>query len=342
MKKLIATFMNDAKLSLRGLYFYIEAGMALIFIVVMLFVVPEQFENTQKMYLVDESPGQIIQSSLSLDDDMVELFGSREQLVTALENDRTAIGIVLSMADEKIVYEFVLQGFESDKMIATMKASIENNFRAQVLVEERAIGRVTLEAHSEKLTNREHILPIYLTLNVAMMGLFIIASYIFLDKDEGVIRAYAVTPVKIGQYLMSKVMVMLTTGVVTSLPVVIALGGSGVHYSLFVVSILGFSFFGSSLGLLISSFFNTMMKAMGALYVAIMAMMLPAIAYFVPAFNPGWIKWMPSYRMMFTFREILLRGGDTQYIWTSVGIFTALGAVLFVAATQRFKKTLTV
>ena len=36
------------------------------------------------------------------------------------------------------------------------------------------------------------------------MGFFIIAAYIFLDKKEGVIKAYAVTPSPVWKYLLSK------------------------------------------------------------------------------------------------------------------------------------------
>lgn len=50
MQKLWTTFIKDIKLSYKGIYFYMEIGMAVVFILVMLFAVPENFDRTQTFY----------------------------------------------------------------------------------------------------------------------------------------------------------------------------------------------------------------------------------------------------------------------------------------------------
>jgi ABC-type multidrug transport system permease subunit len=340
MKKLLATFLNDAKLSFRGLYFYIELGMALIFILVMLFVVPENFENSQRIFLVDETPDQNLSRVLSNSE--VEIFKERGDLEKALEEDRSGVGLVLSMEKDILIYDFVLQGYESERMIQTITASFEAQLRRLSAGDFEGPSIEYLKEKTQALSNRTQVLPVYLAMNIGLMGLFIIAAYIFLDKEEGVIKAYAVAPVSIFKYLLSKTMVMMMTGLATSIPIVLLLHGLDVNYLYLILAIISFSFFGSALGLLVSSFFDTMMKAMGVLYLVIMLMLIPTLSYFMPSFNPVWMKFLPSYHMLFTFRDLLVNQGETFYILMSILSLFGLGVVALYLATLKFKQSLTV
>lgn len=199
-----------------------------------------------------------------------------------------------------------------------------------------------LESAPVRLSDRANVLPIYLVLNVAFMGLFIIAAYVFLDKEEGVIKAFAVTPVKVWHYLVSKIMIMALMGIVVSTIVVVALVGFEVNFALLILTILVYNVFGSVLGLLITSFFDSMTKAMGALFFSIFVLMFGGFSYFLPSFSPIWIRFLPSYPMIFSFRELLMENGNIGYLVQNLLIFTALSAVLFVYTNFRFKKTLTV
>jgi hypothetical protein len=351
MKKLITTIAKDIKLSFNGLYFYIEFGLALIFILIMLFVVPENFQSGQSYQLileVDEPlktqlTKQLMDNNTSdTDENTVYIHTTKESLQNAMEKNRNTVGLIVRSEANKVKYELVLQGYESDTMKALMKTIIEGEVLAKVPGFESAVTTRVLEPNAIKLSDRANILPIYLTMNVALMGLFIIAAYIFLDKDEGVIKAFAVTPVRIWQYLASKIVIMAFMGVATSLLVCFAVVGFSINYGRLILLVLAFNFFGSALGLLISSYFDAMTKAMGALYMVIMVLMFASIAYLMPSFNPIWIKWFPSYPMLFSFRALLLPEGNVSYIYQNIGVFFILSAVLFAFANWRFKKTLTV
>lgn len=344
MRKLWMTFLKDAKLSFNGLYFYMEIGMALIFIAVLLFVIPENFESSQRFYVAMELEGtdtDAVQRLMGSSDD-VTVLENRSEIESAMKKDRSSVGAVIRKNENKFVYEMILQGYENESMKNLIKAGIEGEVLSQIPGFSSEITVRTLEMNSEKLSDRVNLIPIYLTMNVGMMGLFIIAAYIFLDKEEGVIKAYAVAPVDVWQYLASKMMIMLMMGLITSFVTVLAIVGFSINYLYLLGLIVAFNTFGSALGLLISSFFNTMVKAMGAMYVFIMMMMLPTISYLMPSFNPVWIKVLPSYPMMFSLRELLFENGDQSYIVMQIGIYLLLGLLLFIAANHRFKKTLTV
>jgi len=354
MRKLFLTFMKDMKLSFKSLYIYIEIGMAFIMIAVMLFVVPENFSRTQDIYIYLESSEilSVIQNfSYQNTDNLsqnasesivnIHLMASRKSYDEKLSENKKAIGVIASVDEGEVIdLTFSLQGFEGEAFRGLIQAAIESALfpidSTNVTVE-----KITLQNNPQKMSDRVAVMPVYLTMNVAFMGLFIIAAYIFLDKDEGVIRAYAVAPVSIWQYLSSKVLVMLLMGIVTSLMVTLAIVGLNVNYLAFVALVISLNFFGSALGLLVASYFDTMMKAMGALYITIMVMALGMVGYYLPSFNPIWIRILPSYTMLFSFRELFLKGGNSAFVYKNALIFFVLGMMIMFWSVQRFKKTLT-
>ena len=77
------------------------------------------------------------------------------------------------------------------------------------------------------------------------------------------------------------------------------------------------------------------------MYVVMLTLMIPAFSYYIPSFDPLWIRVFPTYPMLQSFKEILLNG-DAGYVLTYSLAFLAGGLVLFVLADNRFRKTLTV
>jgi len=100
-------------------------------------------------------------------------------------------------------------------------------------------------------------------------------------------------------------------------------------------------FFASSLGLLVSSFYKNIMQAFGAIYIIMIAMLLPNIAYFIPSWEPVWIKVIPTYPLIQGFKECIVRNGDTSYVLIASLGFLVSGLFIFIIANKRFKKTLT-
>lgn len=345
MKKLLTTFIKDVKLSYQGIYFYMEIGLALIFVLVMLFAVPENFDRSQTFYvyveiesLQEELAGKIFEGDAL----HMELFDSRDALEEALADDRSAVGAHFYLDNNKPVIDLVLQGHESDSMKALLKSTLEGELLSKLPNYEDKTTLTVLDSNSDRLSDRVNILPIYLVMNVAFMGLFIIASYVFLDKEEGVIKAFAVAPVKVWHYLLSKILIMALMGLVVSTLVVLSLVGFSINYALLLFTILVYNVFGSVLGLLITSFFDSMAKAMGALFFSIFLLMFGSFSYFMPSFSPIWIRLLPSYPMIFSFRELLLKNGDMNYLFLNLAIFSFLSILLFIYTNHRFKKTLTV
>lgn len=343
--KLAITFLKDLKLSFRTFYIYIEILMAVIFVAILLFVVPENFQGENKIFAsIDLEPAMKEQLISAMGSEMtsITLLESETAVRGALEDNRDSSGLVISLTGGKLNYEFVLQGYESEKAIKLMEKGFTAALASEMPQYRSVTTVTTLDSSVEKLPDRINLLPLFLVMNSSFIGMYIISSYIFLDKEEGTIKAIAVTPATVAHYLQSKMGIMLLTGLITGLITVLAVAGFKVHIIHFLVFLIICNAFGSALGLLISSFYDTMIKAFGTLYVVIIIFGLTAVSYFTPSFSPIYIRLLPSYPMLYAFRETLSEKPDLAYIYTWAGVFAILAVIIFLAAERRFRKTITV
>jgi len=343
--KLLHTFLRDLKVSYRTYYIYIEFIMALVIVAVLVFVVPENSDPTTKLFLHVESGinSEQILTSMEKDESAdITLLDSREEVVLAMEKDRSAQGAVIGETEEGMGYEIILQGYESEEIRNMMESVLLAGFKTEHPEYTETTTVKVLDADAERLSDRINYMPILLMMNSAFMGLFIVAAYVFMDKEEGTIRALTVTPVSIRDYLLSKVGVMLFTGLLTGLITTILVAGLKVNYLHLILVLAASNFFGTALGLFIASFYDSIIKSMGALYIVIMIMAFGGISYFMPSFSPLIIRILPSYPLLFAFREVFLSRPDTAFILTTSGLFILVGALIFMAAVLRYKKTLTV
>lgn len=367
--KLWHSFTKELKLSSRGYYFYIEIFMALLLLAVLLFAVPEEFVSKKAEYVSFDLPEQVMASLIAdaLEEDLdgkteqVELknngerisadlyetdetkmyvFETKDIMIKMTETDRPSVGAHILLDEEgKMRYQYYMQGYESEKLKNVYLIFHNRDLDELKLLYDQQVVR-SLATDYDMLTDRENVVPAILTFNGSLMGLFIIAAYIFLDKQEGIIKAYAITASSVWHYLMSKVGVLLITSIISCFIIVVPIMGLQPNYPLLLLLLITSGFFASSLGLVLASYYDNLMQAFGAIYVLMIALILPNVAYFIPSWEPLWIKLIPSYPLIEGFKEAILVNGDTSYIFTaSFGFFTG-GLLLFLLANRRFKKTL--
>lgn len=368
--KLWHSFTKELKLASRGFYFYIEFAMAAIILLVLLFLVPQEFKTEKIEFVYMDLPEAIkvelekvsLESDLDhqaeqvafkskkktykawlheTEDTKKYILDNEEDMITLAKNEKS-IGATVYLGDNnKLHYRYYLQGYESERL-KNLYLIVHNKEMKVLEAHEASIESKSLTDYEGTLTDRQNIIPALIAINGSFMGLFIIAAYIFLDKQEGIIKAYAVTASSVWQYLMSKVGVLLFSSIISTLMIVIPIMGADVNYPMLMLVLIASSFFASTIGLLIASYFRNMMQSFGVIYGVMILMMLPNIAYFIPSWEPLWIKLIPTYPLIQSFRETIIAGGDMQYVLlTSLGFFVA-GSIVFVISNMRYKKYMTI
>jgi len=291
----------------------------------------EKIIELETIEMLDSSTGELEETVyyVETEEDMIRLaYGESEVGATVVMDARG-----------KVSYQYYLQGYETDRLESLLYISHSKSPGVINAKKDKQVVR-TLGV-METLNNRENLVPIFVAYMGSLMGFFIVLAYIFYDKAEGVIRAFAVTPSPIWKYLISKILVILTTVVVSSSIITIPVMGGQPNYLLFYIFLIITTFAIASLGLLVASFFDSISKSFGVMYAIMIALMIPAFSYYIPSFDPLWLRFFPTYPLLQGFKEILLNG-DAGYVLTYSLIFLAGGLVLFVLADMRFKKTLTV
>lgn len=291
----------------------------------------EKIVELETIEMLDSSTGELEETVyyVETEEDMIRLASGESEM-----------GVTVAMDPYgKVSNKYYLQGYETDRLKSLLYI-LQNESRDVVNAKKDKQVVRTLEV-METLNNRENLVPIFIAYMGSLMGFFIVMAYIFYDKAEGVIRAFAVTPSSIWKYLISKVFVLLTTVVVSSSIITIPVMGGQPNYLLFYIFLIITTFAIASLGLLVASFFDSISKAFGVMYAIMISLMIPAFSYYIPSFDPLWLRFVPTYPLLQGFKEILLNG-DAGYVLTYSLVFLVGGLILFVLADIRFKKTLTV
>lgn len=301
-------------------------------------IVSYDFEDTKTVSArtfvgINEKTGKIGKTAHVLDNE-------EDALRLSFQNGNVAATTRMNEEGE-FSYRYFLQGYENERY-ANMLYVLHTYSQDQVDAQKDL--QVIRETGTNKtpMDNQEAVVPIFVVIAGALMGIFIIMAYVFLDKDEGVIKAFAVTPSSIWKYLVTKIFVVMTTVVISSTIIVLPIMKLKPNYLLFYLFLLITTFAFSSLGLLVSSFFDSISKAFGILYAIMLALALPAFSYYISSFDPVWLRFFPTYPALQVMKDILMGQGDVGNVMMYSSIFLVAGIVLLAIANSRFKKTLTV
>lgn len=366
--KLLSSFKKELILATRSFYFYIEIAFALVLLAVLLFAIPEHSQMKETRYLYLDLPQQaadFVRDSLLWEDtdgkmdkvtleaggqeyaaELVEKEAENiyilesEDIVRTLADTQEKVGATVSLdANNELRYKYYLQGYESERLKNLL--SVLHNINEDELEQSFDSQKVHLVATGyTPLNDRENAVAPLLAFNSCLMGMFVMAAYVFLDKNEGVIKAYAVTASSVAQYLMSKILVVLLTATVSGLIVLVLVMGFKINYVLILLLLLTTSFFSSVVGLMIASFYKDITKAFGTIFFILILMMAPAISYFLPGWNPQWVQIIPSNPIIQGLKDVISAKGNMMYTLFASAGFLVAGVLLFIITDKRFRKTL--
>jgi len=129
------------------------------------------------------------------------------------------------------------------------------------------------------------ILPILIYTDPAALGMFFIGGMVLLEKEQGVLSLLYITPLKVYEYIVSKV---LTLGIISTL---VAVGISlavniETNYILLILSTFLSSIFYTLIGFLIASKSKTVNDYIVRIIPAIMLAILPCLTFIKNDFVP--------------------------------------------------------
>ncbi|MFZ5943081.1 MAG: ABC transporter permease [Bacillota bacterium] len=330
---------REIKIGLRNHFFSILLLLAVIYILTIFFAIPEELVMDPVIYYADESGADVLDKALADFKGSKFKLDSDEQVKQKLQDENYAWGLVAQKGEKAPQIQYLFQGWEDPKLKNLMVVTIEDYLAKNYLQMDNAyaIEKIGMQGYIKPPFNK-FLVPMFLFSEVFMIGMFFIAALIFIEKDEGTLKAFLVTPSKIGQYLLAKVVMMAVLAVFFTLLLALpTLGLQPDYLQLLVLVVLG-SCFTSLLGLIVASYFSNLSQFLFPAVLVLGVFTLPTASYIFPSFSPDFITWLPTYDLIFGLRQAAFSLGQEEVVVKGIVTFVIYDVILFYLAKMRFSQ----
>lgn len=343
IRKLSNTVIQDLLLTFRSGHIYVILALAAVMLV-LVFALPPQVDTQAREYFYDASESQPFTQYLAAVDAPEEnMISSEAEMQAALAESQRALGVIFRGSLEAPEFEIIVQGNISEQNINLLKKSLDSLVQTMRGTAQPANAEITiLSPGSEPIPLNKNMIPIFMSFEVILLGFMIGAVLIFQSKQEGTIRAYRVSPGGTLVFILSKVILYDAISLIYGLVIALAAFGTAPNYLHLALMILGASTLMTLLGLAIAVFFTNISEWFFAGAMLLVVAMMPTLSYAMPIFTPAFITWIPTYRIIFGFRDILFGMGSLATLnqtFLILGLALVAGfAICYLAVDKRLMK----
>ena len=343
MKRLFGLLRKDFVVAFRNYFFLITLVVAFILIGVTNWLIPEEANVEAKLvYALEGEQTEKISSLLLLlqSSEENQRMDSKLQVIEFMQKDKNTIGVVVKEAAGRPNIEIVLQGYENQQSRNALALSLAAAIDTES-VDYNNIENVTLQAAGQqKIPLNKSFVPLMILNEPVMLGFIFLATLIFMEKEEDTIKAYLVSPVRVGEYLLSKIIVMVALALISTVLITVFTVGININWSMLLAIVTAGSVFGAAAAMFIAGFFDNLSKAMIWILSVSLTFTIPMVAYFVPSFSPWFISVLPTYGLMFAIREAIFPSGNPQIFYQSFITLTGISAVLYAMSIAIYQRSL--
>lgn len=305
---------QDMAIVFRNGYVYVVLGLAVLFILLVNFALPEQLTVTGSEYIVDLTTGQLFTSSARAAGLEEYLLASEEELQQVMEQDSQAAGIIFHGGRENPKAIIYRQGNEPEKAMRGLEAAVIGFWNNAGDLGQPVTYRLELlRPASEKIPFNLSMLPFIMAFESALIGLFFVSALVFQEKEEGSIRAYRVSPAGTWPYILSKITVFVVLSLLSGFLLFVFILGLRPELPAVLLLVALVSFLTTVFGLAVSVFFKSLAEFIFVLAGIMAVASLPMVSYFIPSFKASFFPLIPTYPLMFGIRELIFSTGKTGF-----------------------------
>jgi len=339
---------KDLRLIVRSHMLTVLVVVALIYVGAVNFLVPEDVSSETAVVLWDQTA---VQSVRQLYEASVESGAADAEIIfvdskTAFEEAMAVYGNRLGLRveggemPERVVVTY--QGHENPEVRRLLEASLKQQLGPLRGDTFPAFTTETLQpgTTAERPPFNLSLLPILIFSEASMIGLLLAAALFYSEKTEGTLRAYRVTPGGLAEYLLAKSVAMGVVGLVSATIITLFTIGLDVNWLAVVGVVFLSAVVVTLLTLVVANMFQTISQFLFTGVLLNLTLALPAVSYFLPGFAPVWLKWLPTYPMIFALREAYFPTGAGAILTGAVGQILLTLAVLLPLAVVAFRRRL--
>ena len=335
---------RDLVVAYRNYFFLIVLVVGLILVAVTNFLIPEKVNMDSKIFYGVEGgetqETQVLDQFLSSQGNGIKVE-SRDEILSRMKDNKDTIGVLIKAGQGKPSFEIIMRGYENEQSRRTLALTLNAVLNAGE-TEGASVNRIVLKDPSlyEEIGLDKSSVPLMVLNESIMLGFALLATLIFMEKEEGTTKAFLVTPGRIWEYLLSKLMLMTILGLLSSVLIIVFTVGFRVDWFSILLIVASGCCFSTTLAMVLASFFDNISKAMVWILGVSLFLTAPMVSYFAPSFAPRFITWMPTYRLMFALREALFPTGNFMFIQNTFLSLVILSTALFLLSTVLYKSRL--
>ncbi|MCP4284138.1 MAG: ABC transporter permease [Gammaproteobacteria bacterium] len=168
---------------------------------------------------------------------------------------------------------------------------------------------------------------------ILMMGISLVPTLLFEEKQTKTMSALLVSPASISQVVVGKALAGLFY-VIVSAGVVFVINWAGVvHWEVALLFVLGIGVFGVGVGLVLGSFFERQQDVTGLtmllLVVFIGALFVDMLGLDIPVVVQAMLPWVPSVALAKIIRFVFLESTPWVQVWTNLGSVLGISILLY-------------
>ena len=261
-------------------------------------------------------------------------FGSDEELRKWVEEERRRIGFAVADGTVKPLVTLIHSGELPPRQISLLRAGIEAMVSGGT---EGVFSIVEIGEHRVPLTLGRILLPVLIAFEVLILGFIFIAVTVFQEKQDGTLKAYRVSPSGTVIYTAAKAAAWVVITILYGAALILATVGPAVPWGRIIALLALAGLFMALAGLLVSVFFRNISEWFFIGVGILVVNMLPQVSFASPTFSPGWLRWIPSYPVLFAVRDLLYRPGAVESFeraMLQIGAYTAVLVPVTLAAVR--------
>jgi ABC-type Na+ efflux pump permease subunit len=347
LPRIWSSLRRDSLIAWRNGFVALTLLVAFFYIAAVRWLIPAETALKPDVYVIDRTAGGhfAAQTQAVAAAETVRFFDEEGALTAAMEANENSVGVVLDEGAPLPAATLYFQKHQNDRVRQLLAISVEEQLRqlygaplatAPVIQTEVLRG----SGAESKTPFNELWVPILLFSDTAMIGLLFIAALIFIEKDEGTMRAYQVTPGRTWELLLAKALALALLGLLFTLLFVPLSIGAGPNYLHLLLLMAAGSLMGSLIGAWLAAYFDNFNQFLFPGLAVMVTLTLPSIAYFAPGFSPLWLRLLPSYPLVFGLREALFPSGSPQVVLAALATLLAIDAALLLVSSTVFNRRL--
>lgn len=322
MTRLLTLMHQDMVLSYRN-HMAVLTGAILVIMAAMIWLLPESLNTGADEVIYDASESGQLERYLRQAGAGNETFvDSADELRAALEESNRGIGVVFEGDVQDPHFRLLTVGRLAEENINLMRATLDSVIRlmrGEMPPDMRGETSANFEVQllrppSDPVPLNLNIVPVALVFEVVLLGYFFGAVMIFQEKQEGVNRAYRVSPATTLDYMLSKTVLFTLMSIVYAALLLLAAFQLQAAYGPVLLLVILTSTMMTLLGLAIAVFFNNISEWFFVGLGVLVLNLLPVLSYAMPTFAPRWLTFIPSYPVLFGVRELLFPTGTEGFM----------------------------